>query len=194
MWDRNSPWLQLPFPWKPCWSHQVCADPLGDVALEQTFSALLCFTLWGHCVKNHSCQARVLTNPDKPLPCACSFHSIAWSLVLSPNPTRSLFCWDFLLIHYPSFSQLLITTGRFIKRFICFGKSFSPLSVSAMPNTQSTLFSKTWPYFLRNKMLYSSAQILQTTIPIVPLRETHSSGDVSILYSATAGIWRKTIF
>lgn len=49
-------------------------------------------------------------------------------------------------------------------------------------------------YLSRNKLLYSSPQILQSTIPVVPLRETHIFGDVSILYSATAGILGKTIF
>jgi len=43
-------------------------------------------------------------------------------------------------------------------------------------------------------VLYSTAQILQTTMPVVSLREKHSFGDVSILYSATVGIWMKTIF
>lgn len=49
-------------------------------------------------------------------------------------------------------------------------------------------------YLSRNKLLYSSVQILQSTIPVVPLRETHIFGDVGILYSATAGILGKTIF
>lgn len=70
----------------------------------------------------------------------------------------------------------------------------SSFSQSHAKHTKHTFLQELSPYFLRSQLLYSSAQTLQTTIPVVPLRETHSFGDVSILYSATVGIWRKTIF